>query len=65
MNARSIGLHVKYETPFLDGLSIVADASTVLNGRNVGQSTGFGGGFFYIMDFSHKKSKNHSSNTTK
>lgn len=65
MNASSIGLHIKYETAFLDGLSIVADASTVLKGRNVGQATGFGGGFFYIMDFGHKKSKSHSSNPRK
>jgi hypothetical protein len=65
MNATSLGLHVKYETAFLDGLSIVADASTVVNGRNVGQASAFGGGFFYIMDFGHKKSKSHSSNPSK
>ncbi len=60
MNATRLGMHVKYETNFVEGLSIVADANTTIAGRNVGQSTGFGGGIFYIMDFS-KKEKNTSN----
>jgi hypothetical protein len=55
MNATTIGLHIKYETMFLNGLSFVADGITTVAGRNVGQSSGFGGGVFYIMDFSKKK----------
>ncbi len=54
MNATSIGLNIKYETP-LDGLSVVANGSTTLGGRNVGQATGFNAGVFYIMDFRKKK----------
>lgn len=54
MNATSIGLNGKYETP-LNGLSVVANGSITLAGRNVGQATGFNGGVFYIMDFSRKK----------
>jgi hypothetical protein len=50
MDASTIGLNVKYETP-LNGLSIVANGSTTVGGRNVGQATGFNAGFFYIMDF--------------
>lgn len=54
MNAIRIGLNAKYETP-LNGLSIVANANTTLAGRNVGQSTGFNAGIFYIFDLSRKK----------
>lgn len=55
MNATTIGLHVKYETNFLDGLSFVADGITTIAGRNVGQSSGLTLGAFYIMDFTKKK----------
>jgi hypothetical protein len=54
MNATSIGLNLKYETP-VNGLSIVANGSTTVAGRNVGQATGFNAGVFYIFDFSKKK----------
>lgn len=53
MNATSIGVNLKYETP-LNGLSVVANGSTTVAGRNVGQSTGFNAGVFYIMDFGKK-----------
>ena len=56
MNATSVGLNVKYETP-VDGLSIVANGSTTIAGRNVGQATGFNAGVFYILDFSKKIEK--------
>lgn len=64
MNATSVGLHVKYETDFVDGLSFVGDFNTVVKGRNVGQSTGFGGGIFYIMDFGHKRTGSKKSSST-
>lgn len=54
MNATSLGLNLKYETP-VNGLSVVANGSTILAGRNVGQSSGFNAGIFYIFDFSKKK----------
>ena len=56
MNATTIGLNVKYEIP-LDGLSIVANGSTTIAGRNVGQASGFNAGVFYILDFSKKNKK--------
>jgi len=56
MNATTIGLNVKYETP-LNGLSVIANGSTTVAGRNVGQATGFNAGVFYIMDFGKKKKK--------
>lgn len=55
MNATKLGVHVKYDTDFVNGLSFIADASTTVAGRNVGQSTGFSGGVFYILDFSKKQ----------
>jgi hypothetical protein len=55
MNATKLGIHIKYDTDFINGLSFVADANTTIAGRNVGQSSGFGGGIFYILDFSKKQ----------
>ena len=59
MNATKLGVNVKYETP-VDGLSIVANGNTTLAGRNVGQSTGFNAGVFYIIDISSKKKDKHA-----
>lgn len=56
MNATKVGFNAKYETP-LDGLSVVANGTTTVAGRNVGQSTGFNAGVFYIMDFAKKVKK--------
>jgi hypothetical protein len=61
MNATSIGLNLKYETP-VNGLSIIANGSTTVAGRNVGQSTGFNAGVFYIFDFSKKKKTEKKAN---
>ncbi len=55
MNATKVGLHVKYEADFVNGLSFVADVNTTVAGRNVGQSTSYGGGIFYILDVSKKQ----------
>ena len=56
MNATKLGVNVKYETP-VNGLSIVANGNTTLAGRNVGQSSGFNAGVFYIIDVSRKAKK--------
>jgi hypothetical protein len=61
MNATKLGMNVKYETP-LNGLSIIANGNTTVAGRNVGQSTGFNAGLFYIMDFG-KKTKTSKKTT--
>ncbi len=55
MNATKLGIHIKYDTDFVNGLSFVADASATVAGRNIGQTSSFGGGVFYILDFSKKK----------
>jgi hypothetical protein len=62
MDATTLGLHVKYETMFVDGLSFVGDGITTVSGRNVGQTSGFTLGAFYIMDFT-KKQKTNKTNT--
>ena len=54
MNATTLGIHLKYETTFVDGLSFVADGMTTIAGRNIGQSSGFNAGAFYIMNFGKK-----------
>lgn len=68
MNATTIAANIKYEIPAVSGLALVGGASHVIAGRNVGQSTGFYGGFFYILDFSKKNEKkktNDNSSTQK
>jgi hypothetical protein len=54
MNATRIGAAFKYNTNIVDGLAIVGNFNTTLAGRNIGQSSGYGAGFFYILDFSRK-----------
>lgn len=54
MNATMGGINLKCNPRALPGLSIMAGASYVLAGRNVGQSTMFNGGFAYVFDFSPK-----------
>ena len=55
MNATRVGIHVKYDSDFVNGLSFIADVNTTVAGRNVGQSTSYGGGIFYILDLSKKQ----------
>jgi hypothetical protein len=61
MNATRIAFNGKYPMPFLPALSITGGAFTTLKGRNMGQSTGFNAGIFYVLDLS-KKEKNDSDN---
>jgi len=62
MNATNVGVNVKYTIKSLPALSIIGDAMYTVAGRNVGQTTMFGGGVFYVLDFNHsKKSSNTSS----
>jgi hypothetical protein len=57
MNATKLGMHIKYDTDFINGLSFVADGFTTIAGRNVGQASGFSGGIFYIFDLGKKEKK--------
>lgn len=63
MNATKLGMHVKYDTDFINGLSFVADGFTTVAGRNVGQAAGFSGGIFYIFDLGKKQKKMDNKKT--
>jgi hypothetical protein len=62
MNATRLGFNFKYDMPFHPMLSLTGNVFTTLAGRNMGQTTGFNAGVFYVLDLSKKeKSKtNHS-----
>lgn len=66
MNATTVGLNFKYIVfPKIEYLSLLAGANKTIAGRNVGQTTSFYGGFFYVLDFNHtaKKDTDHSAKT--
>ena len=54
MNATTAGVSFKCNPRALPGLSVLAGAGYVVNGRNVGQATMFNGGLFYVFDFGKK-----------
>jgi hypothetical protein len=54
MNATTIGLHSKFELPYIKNLFLQVDAATTLAGRNMGQNNLLGAGFLYIKDFNRK-----------
>jgi hypothetical protein len=57
MNATRVGANIKYEINSVSGLSVIANGSYVVAGRNVGQATSVNGGIFYIINFSKKARK--------
>ena len=61
MNATMVGAHVKHGFKAVDGLSLDLDGGYTVAGRNVGQTTSFDVGVYYILHLSEKTSK-HSSN---
>jgi hypothetical protein len=63
MNATTVGVNFKYEIEKVSGLSLIAGGNHVIQGRNVGQTTQYYGGVFYILDFS-KKNKSATVPTT-
>ena len=54
MNATMAGAHLKYNFKAVTGLSLTGGGNYTVAGRNVGQSTAFDIGVFYILNFSHK-----------
>jgi len=56
MDWTSLGVNLKYNFKSVPGLSLIGGGSYVLHGRNVGQSTMFNGGVFYILRTSKSKS---------
>ncbi len=55
MNATRVGVNFKYDLPFHPVLSVTGNAFTTVAGRNMGLSSGFNAGIFYVLDFSPKK----------
>ena len=51
-----IALHLKHSLKNLPGLEIYAGANHTVSGRNVGQSTGYNVGVFYVFYFKSKQS---------
>lgn len=58
MNMTRTGFQIRYEPDRWKGLTLIAGANKVIEGRNVGQTTGFSAGVFYIIDFSKKSTDN-------
>lgn len=54
MNATRVGANFKHTLKQVRGLEITGGVMYTLKGRNVGQSTTFNGGIFYLMDLSRK-----------
>jgi hypothetical protein len=64
MNVTTIAANLKYEIQKVPGLSVVGGASQVIKGRNIGQSTGFYSGIFYILNFQKKEKNKQSTNVS-
>jgi hypothetical protein len=64
MNATTIATNLKYEIQKVPGLSVVGGASQVIKGRNIGQSTGFYSGIFYILNFQKKEKNKQTTNVS-
>lgn len=62
MNATRVGVNAKFENVLIDGLALIGGGGYTLAGRNMGQSSSFTIGAFYILDFS-KKAKKVSTST--
>lgn len=59
MNATTVGVNIKYTIPAHANLSVLAMGNYTVAGRNVGQSTSYGGGIFYAFYFK----KRHTPDT--
>lgn len=64
MNATRIAFNGKYPMPFMPELSVTGGAFTTVAGRNMGQSTGFNAGVFYVLNLG-KKEKTDSEKSKK
>jgi hypothetical protein len=54
MDMTTAGVYVKYEFKKPNGISLLGGANYTLAGQNVGQTTSYYGGIFYIFDFNKK-----------
>ncbi|HXB94469.1 MAG TPA: hypothetical protein VNU70_04900 [Puia sp.] len=63
MNSTVVGAHVKYSILAVKGLSVDLDGGYTVAGRNVGQSTSYDFGVYYVFHFGKKISHNTSNQT--
>lgn len=56
MNMTRTGIHMKYEPAKPKGITFIGGANTTINGRNVGKTTSFQAGLFYILNLSANRS---------
>jgi hypothetical protein len=56
MNMTRTGVHMKYEPAKPKGITFIGGANTTISGRNVGKTTSFQAGLFYIFNLSAKRS---------
>ncbi|MDR6844164.1 hypothetical protein [Flavobacterium granuli] len=54
MNALRLGTNIKYTLKKIPELAFIGGTNYVIDGRNVGQSTSFYGGAFYVINFNKK-----------
>lgn len=64
MNSTMVGAHVKYGIRAVRGLSIDAEGDYTVAGRNVGRSTSFDFGIFYVLHFSKEASRKPNPSST-
>lgn len=57
MDATRIGLHARIPVPRLNGLGLVLNGMQTLAGRNMGKSSMYGLGVFYVADLNKKGEK--------
>jgi hypothetical protein len=62
MNATTLGVNFKYNVTKNHTLAIVGGGNTTIAGRNMGQSTTYYGGLFYVLDFSPKQKSTSTNN---
>lgn len=65
MNATTAGIALKYNVKKVAGLALIAGANTTVAGRNVGQTTAYNGGAFYVLDFSKNTKKINNEHSKK
>ncbi len=61
MNSTTVGVNVKYTFKSVAGLSLIGGGGYTVAGRNVGQTTMFNAGVFYILDFNHATKSSSAS----
>ncbi len=57
MNMTTAGVNIKYTLKSVEGLSLIGGSNFTIAGRNVGESTSYDAGIFYIINFPNSKNK--------